>query len=263
LEHDFLPHFYGAFHTHNELQLTLISKGAGTAYIGDSLESFASGDIFLLGQNLPHVFRGEQNDESGVESYSIFFIPQFLGNGFMQLAEASHLTEFLNSSLRGLKFAGDQNVDLAIQIKRIFKKPKFEQLLSLAEVLHNACQSKVYTTIASFGFYIPKSYSDVQKINDVFDYLINNYNKRIRLEDVASLANMSQTAFCRYFKQHTRKTYSRFLNEIRVGQACKLLQSKSFSVSQVCYQTGFNNVSNFNRQFKHITGLSPREYIKQ
>ncbi len=264
LEHDQMEHFYGTLHTHAELQLTLITEGKGTAYIGDRIEQFEPNDVFLLGPDLPHVFRDESLiRKSKIESFSIFFLPDFLGQGFLELPETRAIKQLIDLSLRGLKLENELKYRLAMEIKVMFKKNGLECLQSLASMLEDITQSKQFKVLASPGFQKPRNNADGRKINDVFDFLMKNYTRTINLDEVANVAHMSPTAFCRYFKQHTRKTYSQFVNEIRIGQACKLLIENNSSIAHVCYQTGFNNISNFNRQFRKITGLNPRDYVKQ
>ena len=264
LEHDRVDHFYSALHTHAELQLTLVASGHGTAYIGDRIEQFEPGDVFLLGPDLSHLFRDEHSSEQQqIESYSIFFLPDFLGEKFLELPESRAINQLIELSVRGIKFKQQLRADLALKIKQIFDSSGLNRLLQLVNILDQITKSSQFEPLASVGFQKPRRPTDGKKINDVFDYLMKNYTGEIKLENVASVAHMSPTAFCRYFKQHTRKTYSRFLNEIRIGQACKLLIDDNLAIAQVCYQTGYNNISNFNRQFKKITGFTPRSYIKQ
>ena len=259
-----MEHFYGSLHVHAELQLTYILKGQGTAYIGDRIEQFDSGDVFLLGPNLPHVFKDEWGGQKdGIESYSIFFLPDFFGEGFLKLPESRVIKQLIERSERGIKLVGFIKNQQANNIINIFEKTGLEKLVMLITMLEEIGQSDRFILLASNNFQKPRKNSDGKKINDVFDFLMKNYTRPINLKEVAETAHMSPSAFCRYFKQHTRKTYTQFLNEIRVGQACKLLSDKNRTISQVCYQTGYNNLSNFNRQFKGITGLSPRDYAKQ
>lgn len=262
VDHDHLDSFYDTYHTHEELQLILIIRGSGSVYIGDKIMGFKEGDIFLLGQNLPHVFKNIPA-EHGVESISIFFLPNFLGEGFLDLPESRSIAKFLSEVERGLSLNAINHPKIAKSIIQIESKNGLDRLLSLLEILIEIQHLKTIGPIASQGYRKPKRSEDGQKVNDVFDFLMANYENDISLEDVADIAHMSPTAFCRYFKQHTRKTYSRFLNEIRVGQACKGIIDGKHTISQICYNSGFNNISNFNRQFKKITGFTPSEYQNQ
>ena len=264
VDHDLLPHFYDTYHTHEEIQIMLVVKGCGSAYIGDKILQFEEGNIYLLGQNLPHVFKDKITDESArIESISIFFLQDFMGKGFLELPESRLLATLIEESKRGLQLQGKLQEIITDNIWKIYHSEGLNRLLFLVESLEQIAQSEELKFISSPGYHKPKRSVDGQKINDVFDFMLGNYSREIRLEEIAEVANMSSTAFCRYFKHHTRKTYSRFLNEIRVGHACKMLVDDKFSISHICYNSGFNNISNFNRQFKKITDFTPSKYQKQ
>ncbi len=262
--HDKLPHFYATYHNHEELQLMLVIKGHGTAYIGDKIVQFKEGDVYLLGQNLPHVFKDKMDPKrnNGIESISIFFLPGFMGDGFLAIPETRLLSTLIKESERGVFVEGDLRERVTAGIWQVTRQSGLPRLLTLIELLEQIAQTEELTFISSPGYHKPKRTVDGRKINDVFNFLLDNYAREIKLEEIADVAHMSPTAFCRYFKQHTRKTYSRFLNEIRIGQACKMLVDDQYTVGDICYNSGFNNVSNFNRQFKKVTGLTPSEYQK-
>jgi AraC-like DNA-binding protein len=263
VDHDKMAHFYNTYHTHEELQLILMVKGYGTAYIGDKILQFKAGDVYLLGQNLPHVFKDElTGDDYEVESISIFFLPDFMGEGFLSLPESRQLSLLFTESIRGIKIERELAKVTEDRIWQVFNKSGLDRLLALVGTLELIAQSETLNFISSPGYHKPKRSVDGQKINDVFDFMMANYSREIRLDEIAEVAHMSSTAFCRYFKHHTRKTYSLFLNEIRIGQACKMLVDDQLSVGEICYKSGFNNISNFNRQFKKITGYTPTAYQK-
>ena len=264
VDHDVMPHFYDTYHTHEELQIILVIKGHGSAYIGDKILHFEEGDIYFLGKNLPHVFKDKLSDRDlGIESISIFFLQDFMGTGFLELPESRLLGALIEESNRGIQVKGKLQERITESIWQIYNSEGLKRLLILVDILELLAQSEDLSFISSPGYHKPKRSVDGRKINDVFDFMLANYSREIRLEEIAEIAHMSSTAFCRYFKHHTRKTYSRFLNEIRVGQACKMLVDDKLSISNICYSSGFNNISNFNRQFKKITGFTPSVYQKQ
>ena len=264
VDHDVMPHFYDTYHTHEELQLILVIKGHGSAYIGDKILHFKEGDIYLLGKNLPHVFKDKLSDQDhGIESISIFFLQDFMGTGFLELPESRLLGALIEESNRGIQVKGNLQERITESIWQIYNSQGLNRLLTLVDTLELLAQSEDLSFISSPGYHKPKRSVDGRKINDVFDFMLANYSREIRLEEIAEIAHMSSTAFCRYFKHHTRKTYSRFLNEIRVGQACKMLVDDKLAISNICYSSGFNNISNFNRQFKKITGFTPSQYQKK
>ena len=261
VDHERLQQFYPHYHFHEEIQLTFIIKGHGMAYIGDQIVEFSEGEIFLLGQKLPHVFKATEQLNSGIESISIFFEANFLGESFLQIPESSAIRKLFIDSKRGMRISEAIVPPVQNQIINISRESGFKRLILLLEVLQ-LISSEQNEFITGPDYHRPRRQTDGEKITNVFNYLTTNYANDISLAEVADVAHMSPTAFCRYFKQHTRKSYSTFLNEIRVNQACKLLQEDAEAISQIAYRTGFNNISNFNRQFKKITGYTPSDYQK-
>ena len=263
VDYDQMPHFYDTYHTHAEIQLMLVIKGHGTAYIGDKIMQFEEGSIYLLGQNLPHVFKDQlEGKETEIESISIFFLPDFMGRDFLDLPESRSINSLFKESVRGVDILGRLNEKVKEGIWQVHNSKGLKRLLTLIDTLELIAEYDNLAFISSPGYHKPKKSVDGQKINDVFDFMLANYSREIKLDEISEIAHMSATAFCRYFKHHTRKTYSSFLNEIRIGQACKMLVDNQHSISYICYNSGYNNISNFNRQFKKITGFTPSQYQK-
>jgi AraC-like DNA-binding protein len=264
VDHDVMPHFYDTYHTHEELQIMMIIRGHGSAYIGDKILPFEEDDIFFLGQNLPHVFKDKADAGcTGVESISIFFAQDFMGQGFLSLPESGSISTLLEESKRGIHIRGLLQQKITESVWNMHNNKGLNRLLLLVDTLAEITRCQELIFITSPGYHKPKRSIDGHKINDIFDFTLANYTREVTLAEIANVAHMSPTAFCRYFKHHTRKTYTRFLNEIRVGQAGHMLVEDDFSVSQIGYCSGFNNTSNFYRQFKKITGFTPADYRNQ
>jgi len=185
-----------------------------------------------------------------------------MGAGFLSLPESRLLSTLLSESIRGIILEAQLKEIITKKVWQVYESSGMERLLALVNALELIAVSEDLSFISSPGYHKPKRLVDGQKINDVFDYLMANFSQEIKLAEIADVAHMSSTAFCRYFKHHTRKTYSRFLNEIRVSHACKLLLEDEQPVSDICLNSGFKNISNFNRQFKKISNLTPSEYQK-
>lgn len=146
---------------------------------------------------------------------------------------------------------------------RLINRTDFMRFLEILSILHQLGETTEYEYLASVSRDNPPTYKESQKINAIINFILNNYKRPIQLDEVAKVANYSKATFCRFFRQRTRKTFTRFLNEVRIANARRLLLKTDLNVSQVCYESGFNNVSNFNRQFKRITGLTPKAYLKK
>jgi len=263
--------FYPVRHYHPEVQLTLILEGSGTRFIGNSISSFQEGDLFLIGSNVPHVFRNEQaagsdKQEPKVKSLSLYFKPDALGDTFFQLPETRHISLLLSEASRGIEISRAGTGDMKDLFTQIWLLSGFDRLQKLLEILNRISLSTEYRVISQHAYDRPLRDTDNRRISEVFDFVVKNYAEEIKLKHVASLANLSPTAFCRYFKLHTRQTFTEFLNRTRIGQASRLLTETNHSISEIGYVCGYNNIPYFNREFKKITGLTPmnfrREYQK-
>jgi AraC-like DNA-binding protein len=265
---DILPFLYNHWHYHPELELTMIRKGKGIRLVGDSLEEFDAGDIILLGSNLPHMWRNdpiyfEKGSTLHVEAIAIHFMEYFWGSTFHDLPEFKHIRELFEKARQGIRIKGETR-DLVLQkmeeILLVSGVKRIEYLISLLDLIASSGSCSI---LSSNGFTKTYNLTNTDKINDIYVYTFNNFKNRITIKEIAAEVNLSPHSFCRYFKTRTLKTFWQFLSEIRVGYACKLLIENKISISQVCYESGFYNLSNFNRCFKSITHKTPLQYFKE
>jgi AraC-like DNA-binding protein len=266
LQEDLQPHFYDYLHQHPEIQLTLILKSEGKLIAGDYIGTFKPGDIFLIGPNLPHVFRNDpkyyEPDNEYAHSISVFFEWQSFGDKFLSLPEAKSLHDFAKFAERGLLIDDPVRNRIAQLMKQLFKTSEMDRLIVLLKILNILSHANQLNPLASSGIYHELDEADGKKLADVYRFTMNEFHRKIHLDEVAAIANMTTNSFCRYFKKRTRKSYVDFLTEIRIGHACKLIQQKDMSISQVCYEVGFNNLSNFNRKFRELCTITPTEFKK-
>ena len=258
------PNFLKLWHYHAELELVVIKESTGTRFVGDSIEKFEPGEVILIGKNLPHMWLNDaayfqQNSSLTAVAYSIHFREDFMGQTFLGLESAAPITALFEKAKRGIKF-----IDLSFSIMEeitqlIQEKDAFQQLLKLLFLLHQLAKHETTIVLSSEGYLFSKLVDGSDKTSE---YIFNNFNKPIQLADVAARQGMNPSAFSRYFKRIHRKTFSRYLIEIRIGFACKLLMENKLNISIICYESGFNNLSNFNKQFRKIKGMSPKEYIR-
>jgi AraC-like DNA-binding protein len=254
------------WHYHPELEIIFVIKAKGTHFVGDNIDSIQEGDIYLLGENLPHTFQRDKRYYSKHKNtvphvLIVQFNRNFLGADVWNKTEFLPIADMLNRAGRGLRFTGTTaertgNLLLTMSLQKGVKK--ITHLLCLLEEL---AFSQQVNYISSPGFLQHYDETD-DKINQVYEYTINNFREDISLEKIASHVYLSQSAFCRYFKTKTRKTYSHFLSEVRIGYACKLLLQEKLNISEICYECGYKNLSNFNRQFKAIMHVTPSEYFR-
>ena len=260
------PHFLKVWHYHEQLELVVILKSTGTRFVGDNIEKFSEGEIILLGKNLPHMWLNdityfEKNSNQVAEAIAIHFKEDFLGENFFKSPEMKHINVLFEKAKRGLKFI--ENTDKIIsEIKKMVQLNDFERVIQMIQILNLLAKEKETVQLSSSGFLNSFNKTESKSLDNVYSYIFNNFKNQITLNDVAEIAHMNPAAFSRYFKKGSRKTFSRYLNEIRIGYACKLLLEQKYNVTDICYESGFNNLSNFNRQFKAITNYSPTKYLK-
>jgi AraC-like DNA-binding protein len=267
LQEDHEVHFYDNLHQHPEIQLTLILESDGKVIVGDFIGAFKPGDIFLIGPNLPHVFRNDQkyydNQREGqAHSLSLFFEWKTFGETFLSMPEMAHLNELAKSSERGLLIQEPIKSRVAQLIKHMFKKTGMDRIIVLLKILNILSSNKSMEPLASSGVYSDFDEQDGRKLAAIYRFTMNEFHRKISLDEVAYLAHMTTNSFCRYFKKRTRKSYVDFLTEIRIGHARKLLQQNDLSISQISMEVGFNNLSNFNRKFRSVCSITPTEFRK-
>lgn len=253
--------FYNKLHQHEEIQISLIVKGEGTLIVGDTINYYEQGDILVIGGHLPHVFKSDLNATSNSHMLSLFFTRTSFGTTFFELEELQEISLFFNRAKNGFRITSSKETILALffELKEASKFDRFILLLKLLKLI----SSSNYKSLSSFIY--EKKYSDIEgkRIGDVFEYTMTNYQKDISLDAISEIATMTKNAFCKYFKKRTNKTYFQFLNELRIEYACKLLLANNeFSIAEIAFKSGFNNISNFNRQFKSIKDIRPSEYKK-
>ncbi|MBL6445140.1 helix-turn-helix domain-containing protein [Fulvivirga sp. 29W222] len=259
------PYFYDILHKHPELQLTTILESDGTVLIDDYVGNFKAGDVFLINSNVPHVFKNDkkyytESEDLRALGISIFFEETLFGEKFFKLPETQLVGQFLSKrqSLKLNRNTAELLIPKITRLQSLNNLSKVIEMLSILEILASAEDSISLTSE------VTHDYTELQakRLNDIYQFTMNEFHREITLEEVADVSNMTVPSFCRYFKKRTRKTYIEFLTEMRVSYACKLLQKEDLSITGVCHLSGFNNLSNFNRKFKKITGYTPTVFRK-
>lgn len=258
--------FYPIRHFHPEMQITLILKGEGTWFIGSELGYFKRGMMFVIGSNVPHVFRNEtgEDSENATRTLGVYFRKEAFGNQFFNLPETVKINGLMDEALKGLTI-DEQNLDDASHmLHKVYAQNDFARMVALFELLDKLANQYTLHPI-SYSPFIGSMREEVnRRINDVFNYLNSNYHQpHISLNKLADIANLSPNAFCKYLKKHTLKTYKQLLNEIRIEHARRALLQSEKTISEIAWSVGYRNVSNFNRQFLKMKGKSPSEYRKR
>jgi len=256
--------FNDPWHFHKEFELVMISKSTGTRFIGDNVSHFEEGDLSLIGSNIPHFLRNEQEyyeTEGGARAGAIYihFTRDFLGKNFFDIPEMKLVNKLLDKSSLALEVHGKAKNYTIDKLYEMNSEKPAERLLSLLDILVRLAQSRELKPLLSNGYSANNS-GNTDKINLAFEFIMKNYTQEIYVHEIASQLHMSVASFSRYFKNHTRKTFSDYVTEIRIGHACRLLMEDDFSISEISYKSGFDNLSNFYRHFRKIVGIIPKDY---
>jgi AraC-like DNA-binding protein len=268
IQRDNAKHFYDNLHQHPEIQITLIVQSEGVLVAGDYVGNFKAGDVYIIGKNQAHVFRNdklyfETESELEAESISIFFDAQYFGDFFWNLDEMETVRRFVSDATGGLRLEGDTAKKIALLLTEIIPKKGLDKLIAFFTILKIIAESGEYKPLSLVEKSLSPPQYDSDRMNNILKYTFQEYANTISIEAIARIANLTPEAFCRYFKLRTGKTYWRFLYEVRINQACKLLTRENLLIADVAYQVGFNNLSNFNRAFKMVMNETPKMYAKR
>jgi len=253
-----------SWHYHPQYELLYISESSGIRFVGDSVSHFSPGDFVLVGSNLPHLWRNdasyyEAGSDRNVKTVVIKFLKDFIGEGTFKLPEFSSINHMLEESKYGLYFDKRVSKKFHPELMEIVALSPAEQSIKLLGILHrlSLIENKKVLSSTDMRQYASES---SKRLDAVLKYISDNYASSIHLQDVADIACMTTNSFCRFFKKMTNKSFTQFLNEVRVRNASRLLLEDSNSISQVCYMVGYNSITNFYKQFKQIMGCTPNLY---
>jgi len=253
-----------SFHFHDLCELVWIEKSYGKRIVGDSIGNFEDHDLVLMAPDLPHIWQSDNNflseEKNKVKSTVIYFPSDFLVALTEDQTVLTSMEDMIRRAARGLKFYGKTNREVTRILAKLPQKKGVDQIISFLQIVDILSSSTEYEYLASITFKNPYDEKDTNRINKVYQFLMQNFQRNINLSEVADLCNMTTNSFCRFFKDRAQKSLTQFVNEIRIGHACKLLRSTDHSISEVCYASGYNNLTNFNKFFKQITGMKPSQY---
>lgn len=262
------PYFDRNWHFHPEFQIFLVLEGRGTRFVGDSIQSFREGDLVFLGPNLPHLWRSDneyldKNSSLQTHGVVVYFQEDLLGGCIYEKEELEILDQLFKRAKQGLEVKGATSRRVSELIVELLHMTGVESIIQLLRILNALAVSDECTELAHVGYVNPNKEADADRMSRVYEHIMLNFKGKISLEEISAVANLSQSSFNRYFKSRTNKSFSDFLSEVRIGHACKLLHEQDMNISQVCYESGFNTLSNFNKQFKELMGTTPLCYKKE
>lgn len=256
------------WHFHPEYELVLVLKSTGRRMVGDHIGSFDEGDLVFMGPGVPHVWLNDPQFLNNEVDYKadaivIHFVDSFLGDKFLSIPEMESFKNFLSQSSRGMAFFGKTRTKINQLMLNMVEMSGLKRLSALFEIFDMLATSSEYKLLASPGYTEQVHLRASDRFGKVTEHILRNFDKEITLAEVASIANMAVTTFCNFFKEHFRVTFVEYLNTVRIGYACKLLADDEYNIVEIAYESGFNNLANFNRQFKRFKNMTPTEYRKK
>jgi YesN/AraC family two-component response regulator len=258
-----LPSFSSDFHFHSECQLVYIVSGTGTRIIGDSVESYQEGDLAFVGPNVPHVWYSKTSpnqEENMAISVALYINPITVAENLKPFIDTQTLAAFFEQSARGISIVGAKREMISTILEESVHQKEVPLLASFLKIIELLMDSEDIVWLNDASLLKTYSSKNQGRVSKLMQFIQDNFRTEITLEQAGSVANLQMHSFCRFFKQLTHHTFSDFLNEVRIGFACKLLQQTDLPVTQVAYECGYSNISYFNRTFKKIQGISPRDY---
>ncbi|TYR36298.1 AraC family transcriptional regulator [Sphingobacterium phlebotomi] len=264
VRHDNTPQNHNVWHYHEELEFIYIKHGKGTFFVGDCIQQFSDNFMVLIGSKTPHYWLFDEEYIKSSPSYVadihvVHFRPDFIGSDFLGLPEAVDVKQVYRLAKRAILFPSSdprlihffENLSVQMPTKR---------LIMLLDILDYTATLPTPTTLVSSNYTNPQQQGDYLRMNKILDYIRLQYKSKIQLDDIAHVAGMTPNSFCRYFKQRTGKTLIEFVNELRIGHACKLLAEGNAPIKEICFECGFHNFVSFHKMFKSITGSTPSAY---
>lgn len=268
IKHLTAPYFDPNWHFHPEYQLFVVLEGKGTRFIGDSIRPFKEGDMVFTGPDVPHIWRSDaiyfdKLQPLQTQGVVVYFHEHFLGTSLLKKEEMEKIQALFFRARSGLEIRGDTNKCITRMMLQLLEVHGLASLILLLQILDLLANSSECFPIANTGYVNQYKETETARMSKVYEYVMKNFKHRISLNEVAALSSMTPTSFSRYFKMRANKPFSRFVSEVRVGNACKLLHEDKLNIAQTCYECGFNTLSNFNKQFKEIMGRTPHIYKEE
>lgn len=250
------------WHYHPEIELIFVCGGSGKRQIGSNISYFTEGDLILIGSNLPHCGMTNENTKNDYEIV-IQFSQDFLGTEFWNAPEMNRIFQMLETAKSGIVFGEKVKKAMASKMDALVKSSSLDKLVKLIDILDELAHTNDFKILNAGKYYLQTQKEDNDRINLIFNHVKDNFKNQISLEEVSGLATMTVPSFCRYFKKITNKTFTQFVNEYRITHSLKLLAEQPMSITDICFESGFNNFSYFNKTFKEHTQKSPSQYRKE
>jgi len=251
-----------SWHFHPEYEIVYLSNGRGKRHIGDHISHFRDGDLIFLGPDIPHFGFSDEIEEDHLEIV-LQMKEDFLGDHFLERPEMETIQKLFERSRQGITFRPEVRERIGPRLDKLFSLPAFERLIELLRILQELGETDEYDLLGVEGLPLEVDPRQMERMQIIYEHVGDHFKEEIRLQEMADLVSMTVPAFCRYLKKWTGKTFTQFVNEFRVAHACRLLGDEHRSITEVSFASGFNNLSHFNKQFRKISGTTPREFRKK
>lgn len=260
------PYLHNPWHYHPEYEITYIHNGEGILFIGDKIIKYKKGSLIMIGSNLPHEWRSDIREDPDFHSrtFAVHFNKDFPGKDFYKIPEAASINHLLEESVRGIKI-NDEKTKRIVRDKllELLQTKGIERINLLFSILNSIAFCRKNELLSSRVFVNSIDEGQNQRMNQVYKYVMEHFKGEVAVEQIAKDICMTTTSFCRFFKKRTNKSFIQYVNEIRIGYACKLLLEENYNISQIAYESGFGNLSNFNKQFKKVKHITPSQFVRQ
>lgn len=251
-------------HTHSNYELNFIKRGWGRRYVGDNISNFQAGDMVLMGPNLPHCWEVKGTyQKNRPKCIVIHFQEDLIGSVFRHVPELKPIRMMLTKAAQGLHFRGSQIILIRDLLEEMIELDGLKNLIKLLKIFCLLLEIENYDYLSTPGYIKETNQSDFQKVNKIYEYIFVNFQENISLDEVAALVNITSGSLCRYFKNKTGQTLFDFLKQVRIGYACKLLCVTNKTITEICYESGYNTLAHFNNQFKDLKKMTPSEFRKK
>ena len=254
------------WHYHPEIEITCVRRGRGSRLVGDNISSFHDGDFVMIGSHLPHTWISDDDFNASTDTMEVAvlqFLPDVIPGEMLRMPEMNRINRVLRSISRGIDFHGESRPDLTELMFDLVEAEGFEKFRLFVTLLDRLGQEDEFTQLASVAYSAPRNDSSENRLQQVCAYIHDNFTETIRLDDIATIANLNASSFCRFFKKSTGQTFSEYVTDLRIGKATNLLLAEStMSVSEIAFKCGFNSQTLFNRAFKRSRGTTPLAYRK-
>lgn len=261
------PYLATPLHYHPEIEIIHVVESFGTRIVGANIRNFEAGDLVMVGSGVPHVWRNDEAFYRGDETLRavvrvLHFQENLWGETFINLPEMVRIKLLFRQAIRGIRFTGEAGQKILGFFDQIFAGNSSQRLILLINMLHYMAELTNMEFLESTNYRILYNMSDCERVNKVYEYLLNHYPTNLQFDALAGYVHMSLPSLCRFFRQRTHRSITEVLNDIRINQACKLLADERLSISEISLLAGYANYSHFCEQFRKITGHTPSGYRK-